>query len=112
MCEYAEVLIHWLPSDGGGRIASVPVRSDGRTFYRPHFRVGADGDYLGVQFVSGDPPMVAPGEDGTAIVELLFIATGVDYGPLVVGAEFQVLEGARVVGRGVIKRRFLGTRDR
>jgi hypothetical protein len=106
MRECAEVRIRWLPSDAGGRMASVPVQSDGRTFYRPHFRVGVDGEYLGVQFIAGDPPVVAPGEDGSSIVELLYIATGVNYGPLVPGAEFEVLEGAKVVGRGVVKRRF------
>ena len=69
--------------------------------YRPHFRVGS-GEYLGVVFSgdeSGEP--IQPGICMNADVRFVY-APNVDYGDLVVGAQFQILEGARIVGIGVI----------
>jgi len=69
--------------------------------YRPHFRVRG-GEYLGVAFL-GDASCeaVEPGACASAEVNFVY-APDVDYGELVVGAQFQVLEGARIVGIGVV----------
>jgi hypothetical protein len=106
MIECADVQIRWLTTADSGRQTPVRTRHEGSAFYRPHFRVGPDGEYLGVQFLEGDPPVVSPGEQGSATVELLYVSTGVDYSPLAPGASFEVLEGARVIGRGIVQRRF------
>jgi hypothetical protein len=106
MTEYADVRIQWLPTTESGRTTPVHVRRQGSASYRPHFRVGDRGEFLGVQFVDGVPPVAAPGDEGDAMVELLYVATGVDYRSLAAGATFDVLEGARVIGRGTVLRRF------
>jgi hypothetical protein len=84
----------------------VYLRREGSATYRPHFRVGAGGEYLGVQSLDGTPPVAEPGDEGVATVELMYIENGVDYQPLVRGALFDVLEGARLIGRGAVLRRY------
>jgi hypothetical protein len=104
MKRLAEVHVRWLAPSEGGRKIGVAVRSDPPRGYCPHFRVGVDGEYLGVRFLDGEPEIVEPGGSGTAVVELLW--DGVDYSPLASGVQFDVLEGPKVVGRGTIARRF------
>lgn len=65
--------------------------------YRPHFRVGG-GEHLGISFEKIDVQSDAP-DTYRATVALVY-SPGVDYGALVKGAQFEILEGARVVGTG------------
>jgi translation elongation factor EF-Tu-like GTPase len=70
--------------------------------YRPHVVVG-DGEYLGTIFLS-TPESVQPACPFVATFGLLYHPQ-IDYSALVPGVKFSVREGARVVGRGrVIKR--------
>lgn len=96
---YADVRIRFLRTSDGGR--QTPAALCGGV-YRPHIRVGGDGEYLGVVFVSG-PVSVLPGEEADATVSFIF---DVDDSPLQPGVEFEVLEGLRVVARGTVQRRW------
>jgi len=81
----------------GGRIAPAHLTKT----YRPHLRVGS-GEYLGIAFCgdgSGEP--VRPGVCVNAEVKFVY-APDVDYTPLIVGSQFQILEGARIVGIGAV----------
>ena len=69
--------------------------------YRPHFRVGT-GDYLGVEFVDGPDAPVSPGTVTPAKVRFAYFPQ-VHYDDLKMGAQFQILEGARIVGVGIVK---------
>ncbi|MDE5593566.1 MAG: hypothetical protein K2I75_06510 [Clostridiales bacterium] len=64
--------------------------------YRPHFAV--DGNYLGVRFVECD--LTEFDKFGTAIVKLVY--DGVDYSPLTANTKFDVVEGATIVGKGIV----------
>lgn len=97
--------VEWLSTVEGGRRHPIWLRPEGEGGYRPHLRLGPDGDYLGVQFLDGDPPMLPPGGAGHATAELMYESRGVDYRALVPGAEFDVMEGKRRVGRGRVLRR-------
>lgn len=92
----ARVVVQFIAPDVGGRQVTYLTKA-----YRPHFRVRS-GEYLGVAF-SGDASCgpVEPGACVPAEVDFVY-APDVDYGDLVVGAQFQVLEGARIVGIGVV----------
>lgn len=92
----ALVQIHFISSDAGGRGAPVIISPS----YRPNFRVGTD-EYLGVTFVGGSSDAVSPGSSIQA--EAIFVyAPTVNYDALQVGIQFQVLEGNRIVGVGVV----------
>ncbi len=106
MSEYAEVRIRWLPSAESGRTTSVQLTATEGRSCKPHFRVGPHGEYLGVAFVAGEPALAPPGSDSVATVALIYVETGVDYAPLAPDAEFDVLEGARIIGRGSVVRRW------
>jgi translation elongation factor EF-Tu-like GTPase len=97
---YAEVWVEFLPRENGGRSSPVGLDDLG---YRPHLRV-ANGEYLGVEFVDGPERLVQPGESTFATVRFVY-APKVDYGALVEGAQFEVLEGGHTVGRGHVVRR-------
>ncbi|KQV99350.1 hypothetical protein ASC87_21450 [Rhizobacter sp. Root1221] len=68
--------------------------------YRPHVRVGPVGAYMGVCLVGGGE--LALGRRCVATFSLMY--AGVDYSSLQPGVEFDILEGARVVGSGIVKR--------
>jgi translation elongation factor EF-Tu-like GTPase len=105
MAGFAEILIEFVPTEKGGRRTPVWLSSDGPAHYRPHFRVrNGDGEYLGVQFVDGPEGPVLPGGSCCATVQLIY-EPEVCYDALAVGAEFEVLEGSRVVGIGRVTRR-------
>jgi hypothetical protein len=59
---------------------------------------------LGVEFVDGPDGPVSPGGSTDATVRFLY-EPQVSYDSLVVGAQFEVMEGARVVGTGRVKHR-------
>ena len=66
------------------------------TCYRPHFVADNSGEYLGVEFVSGEAS--AANQDIAVEVKPLF---DVDYSPLLQrGAVFAIMEGGKCVGTG------------
>ena len=95
----ADVTLRFVPPTQGGR---VPPAAFSGGLYRPHFRVGSAGEYLGVVFLQGPQNATADAEFD-ATVALIY---DVDYSPLQPGAEFEVLEGPRVVATGRVVRRF------
>jgi hypothetical protein len=105
MTQFADVRVDWRPSDQGGRSGPVQLTSTGRDGYKPHLRVAGAPDVLGVAFVGGDPAVATPGVRSRATIAFIY---DIDYSPLTVGAQFEVLEGATVVGSGEVLRRFVG----
>ena len=93
----AKVLVQFVAAEVGGRTMPAYLTRE----YRPHFRVGS-GEYLGVVF-SGDESSrpIQPGICTDTEVAFIY-APNVDYGDLVVGSQFEILEGARIVGVGVV----------
>lgn len=105
MAGFAEVLIEFLRTEKGGRRTPVCLSTDSSGHYRPHFRVcDGDGEYLGVEFVDGPDDPVAPGGSTYATVRFVY-EPEVCYDALVVGRQFEVMEGSRVVGTGRVTRR-------
>ena len=69
------------------------------TCYRPHFVADNSGEYLGVEFISGE--VSAPQQDALVVVTPLF---DVDYSPLLrCGAMFAIMEGGKCVGTGRVE---------
>jgi hypothetical protein len=105
MSGFAEVYVEFLPTDKGGRKTPICLSTDVPAHYRPHFRVcNGDGQMLGVEFVNGPDQPIQPGGGTYATVRLIY-EPNVCYDALVVGAEFEVLEGPRVVATGRVTRR-------
>ena len=105
MAGFAEVMIEFLPTEKSGRSTAVCLSADSPIHYRPHFRVrDGDGEYLGVEFVDGPDGLVLPGVSTYATVRFVY-EPNVCYDALVVGAEFEVMEGGRVVGTGQVTHR-------
>jgi hypothetical protein len=97
---YAKVWIELLPVEEGGRRTPLDLSSEWPVAYRPQLRVrGGDGRLLDVEFVAGPPDPVVPGSGAYATVRLS-AASGASPAELVSGAEFDVLEGPRLIGRG------------
>ncbi len=93
---HAELELTFLRPEEGGRSTPVYLNVPG---YRPHLRVPPDGEFLGVEFVTGPEGPAPPGEPIAATVRFLY-ENRVDYSPLVVGTAVEVMEGNRVVARG------------
>lgn len=89
-----KLAVSLLPTARGGRSTSVCLRA---ARWRPHLRVAASSEWLGVAFVAG-PAELEPGSEGVAIAELVYTETGVDYGALQPGIVADILEGRTVVG--------------
>lgn len=105
MADYAEVLVKFHPTADGGRHTVVFLGENAPAPYRPHFRVhGGVGEYLAVEFVEGPEEAIAPGCEVVATVEFL-AAPRVSYVSLIIGTEFDICEGGRVVGSGKVTRR-------
>ena len=105
MTGFAEILVEFLPTEKGGRRTPICLSTDTAVHYRPHFRVhGGDGEYLGVEFVDGPDDLVSPGGSTHATVRFMY-EPKVCYDALVVGAQFDVMEGSLVVGTGRVTRR-------
>jgi hypothetical protein len=64
-------------------------------------------EYLGVRFVRG-PQDVCRDSQIECELELMYYP-GVNYAAVVTGAEFSIREGAKVVGVGIVIRRFDGS---
>ncbi|GAA5177106.1 hypothetical protein GCM10025771_13670 [Niveibacterium umoris] len=92
----ARVLVEFVSSAVGGRDIPLVLSPT----YRPHFRVG-DGEHLGVTFIEEGRIPVACGEVVEARV-LFAYSPSVEYKALQVGTQFSVLEGARIVGVGIV----------
>lgn len=105
MAGFAEVFVEFLPTDQGGRKTPVWLSEDAPGPYRPHVRMrGGDQTYLGVEFVDGPDEPISPGGKSYATVRFMYEAR-ISYEALVVGAEFDICEGGRVVGSGRVTRR-------
>ncbi len=96
----AEVLVWFLLTEQGGRQTPPSLNEPG---YRPHLRVAGDGELLGVEFCGG-PAEARLGAPAHAKIIMLDYP-GVAYEKLAAGAEFEILEGARKVGSGVVTKR-------
>ena len=72
-----------------------------RTNYRPHLVPKDTEDYLGVSVV-GVPESEAVLPGTTRTVEFALMYPGVDYAQLRVGARFEIREGPRSVGEGIV----------
>ena len=105
LAPFAEVVVEFLPTERGGRRTPVYLSTDSPAHYRPHFRVcDGDGEYLGGEFVDGPDDPVVPGGSTYATVRFVY-EPEVSYDALVVGAQFEVMEGSRVVATGRVTRR-------
>lgn len=102
---YAKVWIELLPEDEGGRTTPLDLSTEWPVFYCPRLRVrGGSGALLDVEFVAGPPDPVHPGGGAHATVRLPE-APHAAYAEFVPGAEFDVIEGVRLVGRGRVTSR-------
>jgi hypothetical protein len=102
---WAEILVEFLPTGKGGREQAVDLSNDTPGLYRPHVRVcGGSGEMLGVAFMDGPDDAVEPGASTYATIKSLY-EPGVSYDELIEGAEFEILEGSKVVGLGRVVRR-------
>ena len=74
----------------------LPPINYAATCYRPHLVADNSGEYLGVEFISGE--VSAPQQDALVAVKPLF---DVDYSPLLRrGAAFAIMEAGKCVGTG------------
>ena len=99
----ADVSIHLVPTESGGRPHPLDLSNNSPGQYRPHLRV-IDGslEMLGVAFMDGPDDPIPPGGRANARIKSLY---NLSYEELVEGARFEILEGATVVGYGEVIRR-------
>ena len=90
------VLVQFLSEDEGGRKSLLYLNG-----YRPHFRVIGDTEYLGIQFIEGTDKIINPKEWISSKVYLIYYPN-VSYEKLRIGKEFEILEGAKIVGIGTV----------
>src|SRR5688572_9625883 len=102
---YIKVWIDHLPVDEGGRRTPLDLSSEWPVAYCPQLRVrGGNGRLLDVEFVAGPSEPIAPGTGAHATIRLP-TDNGASHAELVVGAEFDVLEGPRHIGHGRVMSR-------
>ncbi|HEX6048234.1 MAG TPA: hypothetical protein VFZ21_03165 [Gemmatimonadaceae bacterium] len=102
---YVKVWIELLPVDEGGRRTPLDLSSEWPVAYRPQLRVrGGDGRLLDVEFVAGPSDPVHPGAGAHATIRLPLDHQH-SHAELVTGAEFDVWEGPRLIGRGRVTAR-------
>jgi hypothetical protein len=101
---YVKVWIQLLPFDEGGRRTPLDLSSEWPVAYRPQLRVrGGHGRLIDVEFVAGPSEPVTPGAGAHATIRLGNPARS--HSELVAGAEFDVLEGQRLIGYGRVTSR-------
>ncbi len=94
MASYAEIRIQLHATGEGGRSNPLDLSEDRPGFYRPHLRAAsARAELIEVEIVQGPAEPVPPGGAASATMRLL---SGT--GTLDEGAEFEMLEGEKVVG--------------
>ncbi|PHS11527.1 MAG: hypothetical protein COA78_09530 [Blastopirellula sp.] len=107
-----EAIATFLPHDEGGRSTLLTFKSE--PWYRPHIviqdsairtaEVDENGmnneNYLGVEFIDGPEHLQFGHRDQYQL--RLFYSPAVDYSAVIVGAEFTIREGARIVGFGTV----------
>jgi translation elongation factor EF-Tu-like GTPase len=93
------VEVEFFSSEEGGR--TTPIFLTDYPGYRPHFRVIRDTEYVGVQFLDTPHRIISPHERVPIAVSLLYYPN-VTYDKLIDGAEFEILEGPKVVGKGTV----------
>ncbi|HJP91262.1 MAG TPA: hypothetical protein VJ875_04855 [Pyrinomonadaceae bacterium] len=102
---WADVFIHLIPTESGGRTAPLDLCNDRPGQYRPHLRIiDGSSELLGVAFMDGPDDPILPGGSTHATIKSLY-EPGVSYEELVEGARFEILEGRHVVGYGEVIRR-------
>src|SRR5215207_8193316 len=102
---YVKIWIDLLPVDEGGRRTPLDLSSEWPVAYRPQLRVrGGQGRLLEVEFVAGPSEPIHPGCGANATIRLP-IGNGATHSELITGAEFDVLEGPRIIGRGRVTSR-------
>lgn len=95
----AEIEVNFISTELGGR--SNPL-TDGGVGYPPHLRL-SDGEMLGVVFLGGTGKPITPATPTSVKVKLVYWPQ-VSYDALTVGANFDIMEGSRIVGNGVVIR--------
>jgi len=97
---YVRVWIELIPVDEGGRRTPLDLSSEWPVAYRPQLRVrGGQGRLLDCEFVAGPSEPIHPGAGANATIRLP-LDHAVSHAELVTGAEFDVLEGAKLIGHG------------
>src|SRR5262249_9569480 len=96
MDQHIEARISFLRPDEGGRHS--PVSSG----YRPQFHYASDAQVWDAQHTYPDVASVAPGDSVRAI--LCFTSPEYHRGRIELGMPFEIREGAKLVGRGVVTR--------
>jgi len=91
--------------DEGGRRTPLDLSSEWPVAYKPQLRVRrGSGRLLDVEFVAGPSEPIRPGAGAHATIRLP-LDNGVSHAELVTGAEFDVLEGPRLIGHGRVTSR-------
>jgi translation elongation factor EF-Tu-like GTPase len=87
-------MLHLLPTSEGGRKSAIKAR-----IYRPQFHIGTKSASCQVDGIDRD--RLYPGHDGNVTMTVLHPERfGSDFKP---GVKFDIWEGTRIVGSGVIK---------
>lgn len=98
---YVKIWLELLSLDEGGRRTPLDLSSEWPVAYRPQIRVrGGHGGLVDVEFVAGPSEPIVPGGAGAHATIRLPKNNGTSHTELVAGAEFDVLEGPRLIGRG------------
>ena len=97
---YLRIWIELTPTDEGGRSTPLDLSSEWPVVYQPRLRVrGGSGALLAVEFVAGPPDPVRPGSGAFATVRLPE-SPDPSHAELTSEAEFDLIEGVRIVGHG------------
>ncbi|WP_059173097.1 hypothetical protein [Bacillus sp. FJAT-27445] len=92
------------PEEGGNNLICLGDYLYGDRFvngYRPHFRIKGETEYLGIMFINGPQGLIKPNEKVNAKVWLSYYPE-ISYEKLINGAEFEIMEGARIAGTGKV----------
>ena len=102
---YLKVWLELLPEDEGGRRTPLDLSSEWPVPYTPQLRVPTgSGRLIDVECVAGPSEPIAPGAGAPATIRLP-LPNGTMHDELVVGAEFEIWEGPRLIGRGRVTSR-------